>query len=295
MKILVTGGRGFIGRALCAELERSYGHEVTAVDREDFDLARPGQAAAMLDFARPELVVHLAARYGRILCRDRPFQAVVDNAAATTELAAEARSRDLSVFYASSSEVYGDHAERRITEFSQTLEPTTIYGLSKRWGEETLALYLPAPQLTIARLNMVYGPDQRAGYGCCALATFIRDALEGRPLQVHDSASRSWLHIDDAAAALALLIDAGEPGIWNVANAHDRRSMVDVAQIVCDQTGARMEITQPPRDQIRHKNFDASRLESLGWAPTVELERGIAETIKFARDAGMRDYEEEFA
>ena len=83
------------------------------------------------------------------------------------------------MLYASSSEVYGDHGAKTIHEDSQLRMPTTIYGLSKRWGEEVLRLYLPEKQLCIVRMNMLYGPEQLGGYGRCALATFIQKAVAG--------------------------------------------------------------------------------------------------------------------
>lgn len=290
MRILVTGAEGFIGSHLSPFLEAE-GHEVIGSDKADRDLALPGEAESLIEGAAPHYVIHLAARYGRLLCRDQPHRAVADNAAATTELAAACAARATPVLYASSSEVYGDHGTDMIREDSELRTPTTIYGLSKRWGEEVLRLYLPPEHLTIVRLNMLFGPGQRAGYGCCALATFIRDAMEGRQLNVHREASRSWLYITDAIRALEQLI--GRPGVWNVANAHERRSMVDTAELVCEEVGASKEsidyVTAPP-GQIRHKLYSTAKIEQLGWHPEVGLEEGVRLTVDAARRDGLRDY-----
>jgi nucleoside-diphosphate-sugar epimerase len=296
MKILVTGAAGFIGSHLVPHL-RAEGHDVDTVDRAhppaDWnDLALPGTAETAVEDFKPDYVIHLAARYGRILCRDEPHRAVTDNAAATTELAAACAERDIPVLYASSSEVYGDHGFATIYEDSDLEMPTTIYGLSKRWGEEALRLYLPPENLTIARLNMLYGPNQRAGYGCCALATFIRDALAGEALTVHKGTSRSWLYIGDAVTALSSLI--GRPGIWNVGNAHEPESIPVTAQRVIDEVGdGELDLVPAPPGQIAHKMYDTSKLEKLGWKPVVSLREGIAETVEAARQNGLRDYQGE--
>jgi nucleoside-diphosphate-sugar epimerase len=288
MRVLVTGSKGFIGVHLINELE-AQGHSVFPTDRDYRDFAVPGQATNVIDEAAPDYVIHLAARYGRILCRDEPHRAVSDNAAATTELAAACAAEDIPVLYASSSEVYGDHGEDRIYEDSELRTPTTIYGLSKRWGEEALKLYLTPEQLTIVRLNMAYGPQQRGGYGCCALATFIRNALEGEPLNVHVGASRSWLYISDLVRGMASLI--GKPGVWNLANVHERVSMVETARLVTEAVGqGTIHQTQAPAGQIKHKVYDTSKIEALGWRPDVPLREGIAYTVEAARANPIRDY-----
>lgn len=290
MRILCTGADGFIGAHLTRELLPH--HTVLGSDRVDCDLALPYQAEKLIDTTRPDYVVHLAARYGRILCRDEPHRAVVDNAAATTELAAVCAEREIPILYASSSEVYGDHGTDTIHEDSELRTPTTIYGLSKRWGEEALRLYLPPEKLCIVRLNMLYGPEQRGGYGCCALATFIRDAIEGeRSLIVHRNTSRSWLYISDAIRALRLLIEDKCAGVWNLANTHESERVSDTAQRVIEEVGSgTVELIDAPPGQIPHKNYSAAKIEALGWRPEVPLSEGIRLTVKAARTNGIRDY-----
>jgi len=291
---LITGGRGFIGTHLTRELQLA-GHYVIRVDREDFDLSEPGQATEMVEDYHPDYVVHLAARYGRLLCRDEPHRAVSDNAAATTELAEVCARREIPVLYASSSEVYGDHGDQRVDEHSELRRPTTIYGMSKRWGEEALGLYLPNSKLTVVRLNMLYGPDQRAGYGCCALATFIDSALKDQPFTVHVGTSRSWLYISDAVRALRLLIDGKHWGVFNCSNDKENLSTMEVAQMACKAVGVNpaklIQYQEPPDHQIAHKRYASTKLENkTGWKPEVKLEDGIEKTVEWMIEHGTRDY-----
>jgi len=284
MRVLVTGADGFVGSHLVAELV-SKGHVVTPIDKPDGDLAVPYVTRTLIERYRPDYVAHLAARYGRLLCRDEPHRAVTDNAAATTELAAVCAEHDIPVLYTSSSEVYGDHGEALISESSQLRTPTTIYGLSKLWGEEALNLYMAPELLCTVRMNMLYGPGQQAGYGRCALATFIQDALEGRPVTAHRVASRSWLYISDAVRALRLLIEGGHTGVFNLGNGTEKMSMMQLAGIVCGLAGSgSVEALDAPVGQIRHKNYDSSKLRALtGWAPEVGLREGIEQTMAWQK------------
>jgi len=288
VRILVTGAEGFVGQHLCAELQTA-GHDVRPSDIGDHDLSVPDEARDLVIQTRPDYVVHLAARYGRLLCRDEPHLAVSDNTASTTELAAECARWGTPVLYASSSEVYGDHGTATIREDSELRMPTTIYGLSKRWGEEALRLYVEHENLTIVRMNMLYGPGQLGGYGRCSLATFIDSAVRGEPFTVHRNTSRSWLYIADAVRALRLLIEGEFYGTFNLGNPARAWPMETIADEVKNQVRLFREcpdpiVEDPPEGQIPHKNYDVTHLLGMvDWVPEVGLAEGITATVAWAR------------
>lgn len=278
MRILITGAGGFVGSHLTEELAE---HDVVAVDKTEADLAVPYETEKAIREAGPDYVVHLGARYGRILCREEPHRAVADNAAGTTELAATCAELGIPVLYASSSEVYGDHGTDTITEESELRTPTTIYGLSKLWGEEALRLYLPPENLCVVRMNMLYGPRQRSGHGCCALAQFIAKGLRGETFEVHAGTTRSWLYISDAVGALRSLIEGGHHGVFNLGNESEPLASEDLAELVCRAIpDASYEVVGVPGDQIAHKNYSTKKLRAaIDWEPTVTLAEGLAPTI----------------
>lgn len=282
MRILITGADGFVGQHLARELIRN-GHQVVQTDIQDTDLAVAWNGARLLGSVKPDYVVHLAARYGRILCADEPHKAVVDNAASTAEIAVYCADHKIPLLYTSTSEVYGEHGEHRVSEHTALLKPTTVYGLSKRWGEEAIEQVLDPWEYCIVRPNMLYGPGQKAGYGQCALASFIQRALKDEPITVHKDASRSWLYIGDAVRALRILIEGGHRGVFNMGNGHERYTMKALASLVHGIVRSRSELVEvdAPANQIRHKNYDSDKLErTTGWRPRVGLQEGIEATLK---------------
>lgn len=288
MRVLVTGAAGFVGAHLCDEL-RANGHRVISTDKQGAvdhprDLAEPYELENLVEDAKPDYVAHLAARYGRLLCHDEPHRSVADNTASTTELAAVCAERGIPVLYASSSEVYGDHGRETITEQSALLTPTTIYGLSKRWGEEALALY--EVKRCVVRMNMLYGPGQLGGYGRCSLATFIDNAVRGEPYFLHPRTTRSWLYISDAVRALRLLIERGNRGVFNLGNPAPAIPMAEVSKLVQEHVATAVEprAVPVPKGQIAHKNYDTSKLRAtIPWEPEVVLSAGIFLTAAWAK------------
>lgn len=289
MKILITGAAGFVGSHLATELAE-HGHQVLGIDKNEADLAVPYETEKAVIETRPDYVVHMGARYGRILCRMEPHRAVADNAAGTTELAAVCAKLKIPVLYASSSEVYGDHGTEPITEESELRTPTTIYGLSKRWGEEALALYLPPEKLCVVRMNMLYGPHQRSGLGCCALAQFIAKGLARKTFEVHRGTTRSWLYISDAVRALRLLIEGSHTGVYNLGNESEPIATEDLAKLVCDAIPtASYRVVGVPGDQIAHKNYATDKLRAtIDWEPETPLREGLGPTIAAERKEPAR-------
>lgn len=286
MRILVTGGDGFIASHLVPELE-ARGHDVVAIDREFGDLTGDGVFARALERERPDRVVHLAAKYGRLLGERDPWDTVRQNAEATTRVAWECGRGRVPLVYASSSEVYGDLGCEVAAETTRPGLGHNIYALSKRWGEEACRLYAPE-RLVVARANMPYGPNQRWGFGRCALLNVLYQALARQPIPIHRGAERSWCWAGDTAAGIATIIDADVSGVWNVCRDDDPRLMRDVAVLACELTGAPtglVEDVEPPGRQTVVKRLSAAKLRSLGWRPTVELEDGMQRTLAWLRTA----------
>lgn len=280
MNILVTGAAGFIGRHLAPELKR-VGHTVYGMDRDEGNLLEPGVFSEALDNFEPDIVVHLAAKVGRLFGEDDPAVTVLDNVGMTALVAHECGKRGIRLAYASTSEVYGDGVERTWEEDDLgAVLPHNAYGLSKRQGEEFCRLYAPEG-LYLFRLSMPYGPGLPAGRGRAALVNFLDQAAKREPIPVHKGSERSWCWVGDTVRALRMILETGKPGAWNVGRDDNSLPMAEVARMACDLVGAPyslIEEVDPPERQTVVKRLSTQKLKRLGWQPHVELREGMGLT-----------------
>lgn len=287
MKIALTGAAGYLGTHLARTLIDA-GHKVHRTDRHpgplvyrQFDLCERGALRRWLVEARPDMVVHMAARTGRLFGEDDRADSVRSNAEATVNVAQVCGELGARLVYASSSEIYGDTGAL-CTEDGPYAPPHNLYGLSKKWGEEACRLYAP-DGLTIWRISMPYGPGAKVGtYGLNALHAFLFRAHHRIDIPVHAAASRSWTWVGDTMAGMLATLE--RPGVWNIGGDHDHRPMLEVAELACDIAGAPrslIRIVDPPAAQTVTKRLSSAKLEAIGWQPTMPIEDGMKLTYEW--------------
>lgn len=301
MKALVTGGNGFIGSHLARELA-DHGHEVIVADVKHEplleDVRREENVERILIEHRPDVLIHLAARVGRLFGEDDIAETVIDNAAMTSVVASVAGGLDVPLVYASTSEAYGDtgtvdgvgidgdidcgvRVGNDPSSFPYEVErliPHNVYGLSKRWGEEACRLYAP-DDLVILRFSMPYGPGLPWGRGRAALVNFLHQAITGQQIPVHLGSERSWCWIGDTVRAVRIILEEGATGAFNVGRDDNACPLLDVAKLACELVGADpglIEEVPAPGRQTVVKRLATDRIRALGWEPEVELYEGMS-------------------
>jgi nucleoside-diphosphate-sugar epimerase len=310
MRICVTGAAGYVGGWLLAELSRR-GHEVHAQDLvypntgqptwqtfRMFDLTNREAREDWLDDRCPEVVIHLAALYGRVWGEVDMYKTAGMNAGLAGQLARDCADRGARLMFMSSSEVYGTSANDGLVCPSSQLRPLNMYGLSKKWGEEASLNYCP-DGIMVTRLNMPYGPSYwppkrdekprtsgRPGViGYNVLHSMLWQAEHNMDLVVHAGTERCLTWIGDSVRGLADILESGRSGIWNVCRNDDHNTVEELARRVVELTGSKSQVVvrKPPERITFRKLLDDSALRDIGWVPGTDLDEGMKLTYEYFR------------
>ena len=321
MRILVTGGAGFIGSHLVDALLSS-GHEVVALDNlfiKDNE-ANLSEAKAHKNFRfvqgdilnrelvdelieKSDLVFHLAAIVGVKYVVDNPLLTMLVNVEGTLNILASAHKYKKRVVIASSSEVYGRNRKVPLSErASRVLGPTWIprwcYSAAKALDEHlAFAYHQNGLPVSCVRYFNIYGPRINSlGYGT-VIANFIRQALKGEPITVHNDGkqTRSFTYVSDAVEGtiLAGTKDEAIGNVFNIGSPRDEISIKELAVLIKKLTNSSSHIIYIPYEdyygskhedvQRRCPNINKAR-KYLGFEPKVRLEEGLVRTIKWCRE-----------
>jgi dTDP-glucose 4,6-dehydratase len=307
MKILVTGGAGFIGSHLCERLVDD-GHEVTCYDslltgtasnldrlkdRQGFTyLQRDVTRYVELD-AEVDWILHFASPASPIDFEKYPIHILKVGALGTLNCLGLAKSKGAGFLLASTSEVYGDPLVHPQPETYwgnvNPIGPRGVYDEAKRFAEAMTYAYhrTHGIPVRVARFFNTFGPRLRRDDGR-AVPNFISQALTSRPVTVHGDGSqtRSLCYVEDSVDAVVRLLysDVTEP--VNIGNPEEV-TVLELAETIRDAAGSRSEIVfvDRPVDDPERRRPEISRARALlGWEPRFTLSEGLKITIEWCRD-----------
>lgn len=288
MKILVTGGLGYIGSHLVERLQNN--HEVSVLDHKRHggqnyfraDLNDYYSLEKVFDLVKPELVIHLAAMVSRKECEETPSLAITTNVVGTHNICTLSLKHESRLIYAGSSEEYGSaYRDGTVNEDTVFGVPTGIYSMTKRMAEE-IVQYLSSRQLiaTTMRIFMLYGPGEEPTDYRSAVVRFTHWALTGEPLQVHKETERSWCYIGDAVDVIERIVNRRQESNYEVFNIgkDDPITTEDLARKIVGICGSRSEIQwvlpDPTIIPIKRGSFEKAK-RVLGWEAKVPLDHGL--------------------
>lgn len=314
MKVLITGGAGFIGSAT-AKLLMKRGDQVVIIDNfndyytpqlkedrisiflKDFqdqfvvyrgDIRDLAFLETVFEKEHPDKVIHLAAMAGVRYSLEHPEVFADVNVVGTTNLLSMAVKHKVKNFlYASTSSVYGNNQKQPFAESDRTDTPLTPYAASKKATELMAYVYshLYALPTTGLRFFTVYGPWGRPDMG---VFKFVENIILGKTIQIfnHGMMRRNFTYIDDIASGIVTVLDADLPcEIMNIGGDKDE-ALLDYISQVEKHSGqeAKREMMPMQAGDMEATVADISKLRKLGWAPTTRIDVGIKNFVDWYKE-----------
>jgi dTDP-glucose 4,6-dehydratase len=301
MRVLVTGGAGFIGSHFVKRLLRG-GDEAVVLDKLTYSGNRAnlpgdvefheGDIAASDDVARAargcDAIVNFAAETHvdrSILTADDFGRTEFRGMQVLLEHIRETGTRLVQV---STDEVYGDLEGGGSSRESDLLNPSSPYSAAKAAGELLIPAYVRTfgVNASITRGSNTYGPHQ---YPEKFIPLFVTNALDGEPLPLYGDGHqvRDWLFVEDHCAGIELVLLQGAAGeIYNVGGG-DEHENIEVAERLLELTGADRSLLRSVPDRPGHDrrySVDSTKLHALGWSPQTPFEIGLRETVSWYRE-----------
>ena len=306
-RILITGGAGFIGSHLCESFLKR-GHEVVCMDnistgaRENIapfsshpkfsfvtqDVTRLIQIDGPLD-----LVLHFASPASPVDYMVMPIQTLKVGSLGTHNALGLAKAKEALFLLASTSEVYGGPLEKPQREDYwgnvNPIGPRGVYDEAKRFADALTMAYHRSHNLNtrIVRIFNTYGPRMRMKDGR-VVPNFITQALRGEALTVYGKGeqTRSFLYIEDLIRGLHRLLESDHHLPVNLGNPHEVSVLEFATQIIALTGSSSTIVFRPlPEDDPRMRQPDIAKARQLlGWEPHIQLEEGLARTIRYFQE-----------
>ncbi len=299
MRVLVTGGAGFIGSHVVEHfqgmaevrvldnLRSGYRHNLAGLDVEFMQGSILDPDAVRRAVAGVDYVFHLAAMISVPESMEKPIECVETNTTGTLHVlraAADAGVRKLCL--SSSAAIYGDNPEVPKRE-TMPPEPKSPYAVTKLSGEYYCDMFAREGWLQTACLRYfnVFGPRQDPGSQyAAAVPIFVSRALRGEPIDIFGDGeqTRDFIYVKDIAAANAHFAFGNHTGVYNVAYG-GRITINDLAERIVALTGSASRIRHLPErpGDVKHSRAAIDRLRRTGYSSASDFEGGLAATIEF--------------
>ena len=311
MRVLITGGAGFLGSHLC-DYFLSKGHDVIAMDNlitgttaniehlaghERFLFIKHDVTNYIYVDGPLDAVLHFASPASPIDYLELPIQTLKVGALGTHKALGLAKTKGSRFLLASTSEVYGDpliHPQREDYWGNvNPIGPRGVYDEAKRFAEAMTMAYHRnhSVDTRIVRIFNTFGPRMRLNDGR-VVPNFIAQALRGKPLTVYGDGTqtRSFCYVDDTIEGIYRLLLCDETDPVNIGNPREM-TILEFARKIIELTGSSSQITFVHPEDVRIKDDpkvrqpDISKARRvLGWEPKISLEKGLETTIAWFQD-----------
>lgn len=302
-KVVVTGGAGFIGSHIVDKLVARK-HEVHIIDdlssgsRDNIahqpqvklhvlDI-RSDEARECVETLAPDFVVHAAAQVSVRVSMDQPALDTDLNVTGLVNILAALKNRKGAhvVFLSSGGAIYGEQIAFPAKE-DHPIKPESVYGLSKRVGEEYLEFWSRTWGVTSTalRLSNVYGPRQNPHGEAGVIAIFCERLLAGKSITINGSGkqTRDFVYVEDVAEAVGRSVDTRVTGEFNIGTAKETSvtALAEQLRALTAPTAQIIYAEAKPGEQLRSCIDNSSAKAKLSWSPKVDFEQGLKQTVSW--------------
>ncbi len=307
MRIIITGGAGFVGSHLCDRC-LSEGHEVVAVDNlitgsldnlahitsDRFSFLQQNISEGVFVDGAVDFILHFASPASPVDYLELPIQTLKVGALGTHNALGLARAKGAGLLLASTSEIYGDPLQHPQSESYwgnvNSIGPRGCYDEAKRFAEAIVMAYhrMHGIDTKIVRIFNTYGPRMRLDDGR-VVPNFLKQATLGEPLTIYGDGSqtRSFCYVSDLVEGIYRLMLSQENLPVNIGNPNEF-TVIEFAHLVRRLTGTQsaLEHRPLPQDDPKQRQPDISKARAvLNWEPAVPLEEGLRSTLSYFEKA----------
>ena len=309
MKILITGGMGFVGSHLTEELLKNK-HEIIVVTKsqkkkknlkkileqvilEQIDITNFKKIEKCLKKHRPDVIIHLAGETSHSKSFENPLKDIDSNAKSTLFLLEKIREMELKCKFILGSTfiVIGKPKKLPVNENS-SCNPTTIYGVNRLASEQYCKIYheVYGMDTILFRITNSFGPREQVIPKKNAVNFLIYQAFKGEKITIFNNGEfyRDLIYISDVISAIKIIMKKGKSGELYWISSNKKTWFKNLGKILEKITNSKVKFVPTPKytKKVDVGNFiaDNTKLRSLGWKQKIQLEEGIRDTINFFKD-----------
>ena len=306
MKILITGGLGFIGSHLAESLVKN-NHDIKILTKtlskksnvkilnkkiniQTINVTNFRKLGQCIEQFKPNIIIHLAGNTSHSKSFEEPLQDVDSNAKATLFMLEKIREMKLSCrFILGSTFIVIGRPQKLPVDEKTPCWPTTIYGTNRLASEYYCKIYHEVHDLDtiIFRITNSFGPREQVIPTKNAVNFLIHEAFKGNKLTIFKKGKffRDIIYISDVISGIETIMNKGKSGDLYWISSGKKTWFYQLGELLEDLTGAKAKFVKPPNytKKVDVGNFvvDNSKLRSLGWKPKTSLNQGIKETLEY--------------